>query len=211
MARLLIWASGWKGKRGLPVYWLIWVFPLRSWIRRSADLVLCVMDHWICAWIPARGLSAAEWIASAAEADIAQVIKEYGEERFARRMAAAVVRSAQLRQLLALCSWRRYWPMRTRPGSAAGIRPPRHFRRSEYLLIASWMILSALLGQVIDLLQVGGRLVVISFHSLEDRRGKAVYSRSGAGHKLPKNLPVRDVDRGVRLRKIGKAVKPARH
>jgi len=64
------------------------------------------------------------------------------------------------------------------------------------------------LSQVIDLLQVGGRLVVISFHSLEDRKVKRFIRDQERGIKLPKNLPVRDVERGVRLKKIGKAIKP---
>jgi 16S rRNA (cytosine1402-N4)-methyltransferase len=68
--------------------------------------------------------------------------------------------------------------------------------------------LEDLLGQVIDTLKVGGRLVVISFHSLEDRRVKRFIRDQEQGIKLPKNLPVRDVDRGVRLVKVGKAIKP---
>jgi 16S rRNA (cytosine1402-N4)-methyltransferase len=55
---------------------------------------------------------------------------------------------------------------------------------------------------------VGGRLVVISFHSLEDRRVKRFIRDQEQGIKLPKNLPVRDIDRGVRLIKVGKAIKP---
>jgi 16S rRNA (cytosine1402-N4)-methyltransferase len=50
--------------------------------------------------------------------------------------------------------------------------------------------------------------VVISFHSLEDRKVKRFIRDQERGIKLPKNLPVRDVERGVRLKKIGKAVKP---
>jgi 16S rRNA (cytosine1402-N4)-methyltransferase len=154
------------------------------------------------------GLSAADWIASAAEADIAQVIKEFGEERFARRMAAAVVReravapitrTVQLAKILA--DAHPAWERGKHPATKA-------FQAIRIFINRELDDLSALLGQVIDLLQVGGRLVVISFHSLEDRKVKRFIRDQERGIQLPKNLPVRDVDRGVRLKKIGKAVKP---
>jgi 16S rRNA (cytosine1402-N4)-methyltransferase len=154
------------------------------------------------------GLSAADWIASAAEADIAQVIKEYGEERFARRMAAAVVReravapitrTVQLAKILA--DAHPAWERGRHPATKA-------FQAIRIFINRELDDLSALLGQVIDLLQVGGRLVVISFHSLEDRKVKRFIRDQERGIQLPKNLPVRDVERGVRLKKIGKAVKP---
>ena len=154
------------------------------------------------------GLSAADWIASAAEADIAQVIKEYGEERFARRMAAAVVReravapitrTVQLAKILA--DAHPAWERGRHPATKA-------FQAIRIFINRELDDLSALLGQVIDLLQVGGRLVVISFHSLEDRKVKRFIRDQERGIQLPKNLPVRDVDRGVRLKKIGKAIKP---
>ena len=154
------------------------------------------------------GLSAAEWIASAAEADIAQVIKEYGEERFARRMAAAVVReraiapitrTVQLAKILA--DAHPAWERGRHPATKA-------FQAIRIFINRELDDLSSLLGQVIDLLQVGGRLVVISFHSLEDRKVKRFIRDQERGIKLPKNLPIPDVDRGVRLKKVGKAVKP---
>ena len=154
------------------------------------------------------GLSAADWIASAAEADIAQVIKEYGEERFARRMAAAVVReratapitrTVQLAKILA--DAHPAWERGRHPATKA-------FQAIRIFINRELDDLSALLGQVIDLLQVGGRLVVISFHSLEDRKVKRFIRDQERGIQLPKNLPVRDVERGVRLKKIGKAIKP---
>ena len=154
------------------------------------------------------GLSAAEWIASAAESEIAQVIKEYGEERFARRMASAVVReravqpitrTVQLAKILA--DAHPAWERGRHPATKA-------FQAIRIFINRELDDLAALLGQVIDLLQVGGRLVVISFHSLEDRQVKRFIRDQEQGIKLPKNLPVRDVDRGVRLKKIGKAIKP---
>ena len=154
------------------------------------------------------GLSAAEWIASAEEQEISRVIKEYGEERFARRMASAVVRersktpitrTVQLASILAAAH--PAWERGKHPATKA-------FQAIRIFINRELDDLEVLLSRVIDLLQVGGRLVVISFHSLEDRRVKRFIRDQERGIKLPKNLPVRDVERDVRLKKVGKAIKP---
>jgi 16S rRNA (cytosine1402-N4)-methyltransferase len=156
-----------------------------------------------------KGLSAAEWIASAEEQEIARVIKEYGEERFARRMASAVVKergkvpitgTVQLAGILAAAH--PAWERGRHPATKA-------FQAIRIFINRELQDLEELLGQIIDSLKVGGRLVIISFHSLEDRRVKRFIRDQEQGIKLPKNLPVRDVDRGVRLVKVGKAIKPA--
>ena len=156
-----------------------------------------------------KGLSAAEWLASADEQDIAKVIKEYGEERFARRMAAAIVReraekpierTVQLAKILA--DAHPAWERGKHPATKA-------FQAIRIFINRELADLEDLLQQVIDSLTVGGRLVVISFHSLEDRRVKRFIRDQERGIKLPKNLPIPDVDRGVRLVKVGKAIKPA--
>lgn len=156
-----------------------------------------------------RGLSAAEWIAAADEQDIAWVIKEYGEERFARRMASAVVKervkapitgTVQLAGILAAAH--PAWERGKHPATKA-------FQAIRIFINRELEDLEDLLAQIIDNLKVGGRLVVISFHSLEDRRVKRFIRDQEQGIKLPKNLPIRDIDRGVRLVKVGKAVKPA--
>ena len=156
-----------------------------------------------------KGLSAAEWLASAAEQDIAKVIKEYGEERFARRMAAAIVReraekpierTVQLAKILA--DAHPAWERGKHPATKA-------FQAIRIFINRELADLEDLLQQVVDSLTIGGRLVVISFHSLEDRRVKRFIRDQERGIKLPKNLPIPDVDRGVRLVKVGKAIKPA--
>ena len=154
------------------------------------------------------GLSAAEWIAGAEEQEISRVIKEYGEERFARRMARAVVRersktpitrTVQLASILAAAH--PAWERGKHPATKA-------FQAIRIFINRELDDLEVLLNRVIDVLEVGGRLVVISFHSLEDRRVKRFIRDQERGIKLPKNLPVRDVERGVRLKKVGKAIKP---
>ena len=156
-----------------------------------------------------KGQSAAEWIASADEQEIAKVIKDYGEERFARRMAAAIVRqrtenpierTVQLAKIVA----------EAHPAWERGKHPAtKAFQAIRIFINRELADLDDLLQQVIDTLAIGGRLVVISFHSLEDRRVKRFIRDQHRGIKLPKNLPIPDVDRGVRLIKVGKAIKPS--
>ena len=156
-----------------------------------------------------KGMSAAEWIASADEQEIAKVIKDYGEERFARRMASAIVRertkqpigrTVQLAEILAAAH--PAWERGKHPATKA-------FQAIRIFINRELTDLEALLEQIIDTLAVGGRLVVISFHSLEDRRVKRFIRDQQQGIKVPKNVPIRDVDRGVRLIKVGKPIKPA--
>ncbi|CAI8300472.1 MAG: Ribosomal RNA small subunit methyltransferase H [Porticoccaceae bacterium UBA1117] len=154
-------------------------------------------------------MSAAEWIATAEEQDIAQVIKQYGEEKFARRMASAVVRerskepitrTVQLASILAAAH--PAWERGRHPATKA-------FQAIRIFINRELADLEILLKQVIDLLEIGGRLVVISFHSLEDRQVKRFIRDQERGIQLPKNLPIRDVERGVRLKKVSKAIKPS--
>ena len=156
-----------------------------------------------------KGLSAAEWIAAAEEQEIPRVIKEYGEERFARRMASAVVKernktpitgTVQLAEILAAAH--PAWERGKHPATKA-------FQAIRIFINRELEDLEDLLAQIVDSLKVGGRLVIISFHSLEDRRVKRFIRDQERGIKLPKNLPVRDIERGVRLVKVGKAIKPA--
>jgi 16S rRNA (cytosine1402-N4)-methyltransferase len=156
---------------------------------------------------PDQGHSAAQWLAIAREEDIAWVLREYGEERFARRMAAAIVRERQQRPITgtrqladivaaANPSWEKGKHPATRAFQAIRIYINRELEDLETLLAA-----------VIDLLQVGGRLVVISFHSLEDRIVKRFIRREEKGPPIPRGLPVREVDIVRRLKGVGRAVK----
>jgi len=156
-----------------------------------------------------RGQSAAEWLAGAKEDEIIRVLREYGEEKFARRMAVAIIRERQVapivrtRQLAEIVAaanpaWERGKHPATRAFQAIRIHINRELEDLEILLAA-----------VLDSLRVGGRLVVISFHSLEDRIVKRFIRRQEKGPEIPRGLPVRDVDIPRRLRSVGRAVKAA--
>ncbi len=155
---------------------------------------------------PSRGVSAAEWIASASEDDIARAFKEYGEERFAKRMARAVVlrrteqpftRTADLAQVLTVAN----------PAWEKGKNPAtRAFQGLRIQINNELGDLERGLDAAMDALEVGGRLSVISFHSLEDRIVKQFMRRhvKGEADNLPRDLPVRIVPFVPRLKLIGK-------
>jgi len=153
---------------------------------------------------PAEGPSAAEWLAEAGESEIADVIWRYGEERFSRRIARAIVatRSATplrtTRQLVELIEtavpWRdRHKHPATRTFQALRIHVNRELEALEQAL-----------RQAVEILSPGGRLVVIAFHSLEDRIVKRFIRREARGEPLPKGLPVPERERNLRLAAKGR-------
>jgi 16S rRNA (cytosine1402-N4)-methyltransferase len=157
----------------------------------------------------ARGLSAAEWLAQVEESDLVTVLKEYGEEKFAKRIARAIVEERDkaplttTSELAALVE--KATPVRDRHKHPA----TRTFQAIRIYINRELVDLDEVLASVIDVLAPGGRLVVISFHSLEDRRVKQFMKRESQGPKLPKKLPIAHVETQGRLRLIGKAIKPS--
>jgi 16S rRNA (cytosine1402-N4)-methyltransferase len=156
---------------------------------------------------PTRGVSAAEFIASAAEEEIARVFKEYGEERFAKRMARAVVlrreqqpftRTADLAEVLKVAN----------PAWEKGKNPAtRAFQGLRIHVNNELGDLEVGLQAALDALEIGGRLVVISFHSLEDRIVKLFMRKlaKGEADNLPRNLPVQHKPFEPLVKLIGKA------
>lgn len=155
---------------------------------------------------PSRGVSAAQWIATANEDDIARVFREYGEERFAKRMARAVVqrravqpfeRTADLAQVLTVAN----------PAWEKGKNPAtRAFQGLRIFINNELGDLEAGLEAALEALDVGGRLVVISFHSLEDRIVKQFMRRHAKGEAdtLPRDLPIIPEKFVPRLKLLGK-------
>ncbi|HCP53795.1 MAG: 16S rRNA (cytosine(1402)-N(4))-methyltransferase [Pseudomonadaceae bacterium] len=157
---------------------------------------------------PDRGVSAAQFIATASEEEIARVFKEYGEERFAKRMARAVVqrrseqafeRTADLAQVLTVAN----------PAWEKGKNPAtRAFQGLRIYINNELGDLERGLDAALESLEVGGRLVVISFHSLEDRIVKQFMRKHAKGEadKLPRDLPIIPKAFEPRLKLIGKPV-----
>ena len=158
---------------------------------------------------PGMGQSAADWVNSAAEADIATVLKEYGEERFSKRMARAVVtrraqqpftRTADLAEVI----------KEANPAWEKGKNPStRAFQGIRIFINRELEDLADGLRAAVESLAPGGRLVVISFHSLEDRMVKQFMRREAKGAPLPRDLPIRDIDIPVSVNLVGKAIKPS--
>jgi 16S rRNA (cytosine1402-N4)-methyltransferase len=157
---------------------------------------------------PDQGLSAAEWLVVTPEAEIARVLKVYGEERFSRRMARAIVlaraekpieRTLELANLLkeANPAWERHKHPATRGFQAIRIAVNNELGDLEQIL-----------DQSVELLLPGGRLSVISFHSLEDRIVKRFIRDQERGKSLPPEVPVMDEQLGRTLKKMGKAIMP---
>ncbi|TGD74071.1 16S rRNA (cytosine(1402)-N(4))-methyltransferase RsmH [Mangrovimicrobium sediminis] len=154
-----------------------------------------------------RGETAAQWLSGARAEDIAEVLREYGEERFAKRIAAAIVEARQTEPLTTTAQlarvvseanprWEKHKHPATRAFQAIRIRVNRELDD-----------LRDLLDVALDLLRVGGRLVVISFHSLEDRLVKRYMRDMARGEQLPAGLPVPDSALNRRMRLVGKAVR----
>ena len=154
-----------------------------------------------------QGETAAEWLARAKVDEITMVLKRYGEERFARRIATRIVevragepiRSTQrLVEIVETAIPRRekHKHPATRTFQAIRIQVNRELQELE-----------SCLHDVIELLNSGGRVVIISFHSLEDRMVKRFFRRMAKGDELPSRLPIRDSELNKRVRVIGKPVR----
>ena len=156
---------------------------------------------------PEEGQSAAQWLASASEQEIADVIYRYGEERFSRRMARALIEHRKLQPIATTLQLAEIikqanpaWEKHKHPATRAfqGIRIHINRELEE---------LQSVLQQALDVLRVGGRLVVISFHSLEDRIVKQFINKQSKGDDYPAGVPVQYADLNPRVKKIGKALK----
>ena len=156
---------------------------------------------------PGSGESAAQWLMRAEEQDISRVLKVYGEERFARRIARAIIEQRQqgsiesTAQLAALIA-------RAVPRREKGKDPAtRSFQAIRIHINKELEDLEIALQQSIPVLKPGGRLVVISFHSLEDRRVKRFIRDEEKGDDFPPDLPVTQDQLHPRLRAVGKAIR----
>ena len=158
---------------------------------------------------PTRGMSAAEWIATASEQDLHEVIKNYGEERFSRQIARAIVAqrtespmdtTRKLAQLVAQ-------NVRTRE---RGQDPAtRTFQAVRIFINRELEEVEAVLPQVMGRLKQGGRLAVIAFHSLEDRLVKQFVKKYSQHPPLPRWAAVKEADLSLPpLKAVGKAIKP---
>ena len=157
-----------------------------------------------------RGETAAEWLARAEERDIVEVIKNYGEERFAVQIAKKVVAARGEQPLVTTGQFAALVrsAVRTRePGQDAATRS---FQALRIHINQELRQLEVALPQATRLLRKGGRLVVIAFHSLEDRIVKRYLRSMAVPDVLPRDLPLRaeQLPQPV-LRPVGKTLRPS--
>jgi 16S rRNA (cytosine1402-N4)-methyltransferase len=156
---------------------------------------------------PASGISAAKWLETASESEISRVLKTYGEERFARRIARSIVETRQesplqtTRQLAGLVA--AAVPVREKNKHPA----TRSFQAIRIFINSELDEIAAVLDQVIEVLAPQGRLAVISFHSLEDRIVKRFIRDEYRGEQAPLEFPLAGMDYVPRLKPVGKAIR----
>ena len=157
---------------------------------------------------PAAGPSAAEWLQTVSERELVNVLKTYGEERFAKRIARAIVQrregeplrtTAQLAKLVSAAV----------PAHEPNKHPAtRTFQAIRIYLNHELDDLGEVLAQVPGVLAPGGRLAVISFHSLEDRMVKRFIRAEHRGEQPPEEFPLAGMDFQPRMQPLGKAIHP---
>ena len=157
-----------------------------------------------------RGRTAADWLATVEERELAEAIAEYGEERFAKQVARAIIAARErgpidttrlLSQIVAEAV----------PTREPGQNPAtRTFQAIRIYINQELEELSLVLPQTVELLTPGGRLVVISFHSLEDRIVKRFMKSEAQPDKFPSKFPIKAADLPQpRLRLVSKALRPS--
>lgn len=159
---------------------------------------------------PQAGQSAAEWLASVDEYDLVTVLMHKGEEKFARRIASAIVAArqeteitdtVQLANIIAEAK-----PIKDKKKHPA----TKSFQAIRIHINRELEVLENALQASLNVLSIGGRLVVISFHSLEDRMVKRYFRDVSRGPQLPKDIPIlaKDIEQPYKL--VGKAIKPGK-
>ena len=157
-----------------------------------------------------RGPTAAEWLATVTEAELVRVLADYGEERHARRVARAILAAREAGQLATTTDLaetvRAAVPGR---GERGKDKATRTFQAVRMAVNDELGELDGFLAGALSALRPGGRLVVIAFHSLEDRAVKRFIRDEARECVCPPDFPVCRCDKVARLRAVGKPVRPS--
>ena len=157
-----------------------------------------------------RGRTAAQWLATVEERELAEVIANYGEERFAKQIARAIV-AARAGGPIDTTRLLSKIVAEVIPTYEPGQNPAtRTFQAIRIFINQELEELSLVLPQCVALLTPGGRMAVISFHSLEDRIVKRFLKSEAQPDKLPSKFPIKAADLPQpRMKLIGKAIRPS--
>ena len=157
-----------------------------------------------------QGIDAMSWIAKIDEKELADVLWKYGEEKASRRIARAIVTAraekpitttTELADIIKFALPKPKQPAEKHPAT-------RSFQAIRIAINQELTDLELALAQCLDALKIGGRLCVISFHSLEDRIVKQFIKEFEKGRELPRGLPIKGIAYHARLKSIGKPIKP---
>ena len=155
---------------------------------------------------PDSGESAAEWLAKVDEAELARVLETYGEERFARRIARAIVARRRTHPITRTLELAEIVDQSQPRPDAHKHAATRTFQAIRIHVNDELTELPLALEGAFAVLSIGGRLAVIAFHSLEDRIVKRTFALWTRGPETPRRMPIKGV-RATRARPIGKAVR----
>ena len=158
-----------------------------------------------------RGKTVAELLTTISEQQLGKVIKDYGEERFAKQVARAIIKERDDGRTITTTGQLAKVVASAIPKIEPGQNPAtRTFQALRIFVNSELEELSLILPKCVDLLAVGGRLVVISFHSLEDRIVKKFMQSEQNRDDLPSNFPIKAKDLPQpRLLLVGKPIKPS--
>lgn len=158
---------------------------------------------------PTQGESAAQWLERADEKEISHVLWEYGEERHARRIARKIVEVRQQQPIEDTASLAELISRCVPQGKHHKHPATRSFQAIRIHINQELVQIGRFLDSIFGILKIGGRLVVISFHSLEDRLVKRFFKIHSSKPRIPRGLPVRDAEliASIRLRVIGKMIR----
>ncbi|WMS88682.1 16S rRNA (cytosine(1402)-N(4))-methyltransferase RsmH [Pleionea litopenaei] len=155
-----------------------------------------------------RGESAASWIARASESDIKYVLKTFGEEKFASRIARKICEAREEAPINTTGQLAKIIDEAT-PKKDPGKHPAtRSFQAIRIFINSELEDLTKCLESSFELIAPGGILVIISFHSLEDRIVKRFFKKLAKGDDFPKDLPIRASDIKPKMKLLGKPLKP---
>ena len=157
---------------------------------------------------PEEGLSAKDWINEVKLAELISVLRNYGEERYAKRIANAIIKErvngliTTTRQLAEIISKASLSKEKSKHPATRSFQAIRIYVNRELEELRAFLL------RCLSILAANGRLVIISFHSLEDRIVKRFMKNEERGDDFPKDLPVQESELCPRLKRIGRAIRP---
>lgn len=159
---------------------------------------------------PDAGMSAAQWIASVRETELADVLYKYGDEHFSRRIARGIIKAREIEPIETTLQLAEIiktshpkWDHKKHPAT-------KSFQAIRIYINGELDELDRVLEASLQVLKPQGRFAIISFHSLEDRAVKQFIKLQAKGPELPPGLPIMEQDIQRKMKAVGKAIKASK-